>query len=76
MAFSKIVFNGTTLMDVTDTTAIASDVNDGKYFYAASGVKTEGTNTGEVAVIFTQDVNGYIVLPDDGYVPTAVGVSF
>lgn len=32
--------------DVTDTTAAASDVAVGKYFYTSSGVKTEGTNSG------------------------------
>ena len=32
--------------DVTDTTAAASDVASGKYFYTASGVKTQGTASG------------------------------
>ena len=32
--------------DVTDTTAGASDVASGKYFYTASGVRTQGTNSG------------------------------
>lgn len=32
--------------DVTDTTAAASDVASGKYFYTAAGVKTQGTNSG------------------------------
>ena len=32
--------------DVTDTTAAASDVATGKYFYNASGVRTQGTNSG------------------------------
>ena len=35
-----------TFYDVSDTTAAASDVATGKYFYTASGVKTEGTNSG------------------------------
>jgi len=35
-----------TFTDVTDTTAAASDVASGKYFYTAAGVKTEGTNSG------------------------------
>jgi len=35
-----------TFTDVTDTTAAASDVASGKYFYTAAGVKTQGTNSG------------------------------
>lgn len=32
--------------DVTDTTAAASDVASGKYFYTSAGVYTQGTNSG------------------------------
>ena len=32
--------------DVSDTTAAASDVASGKYFYTSAGVKTEGTSSG------------------------------
>lgn len=35
-----------TFTDVTDTTAAAADVANGKYFYTASGVRTQGTNSG------------------------------
>lgn len=35
-----------TFTDVTDTTAAASDVASGKYFYTASGVRTQGTSSG------------------------------
>lgn len=35
-----------TFTDVTDTTAAASDVASGKYFYTASGVRTAGTSSG------------------------------
>lgn len=38
--------DGTTIMDITDTTATASDVTQGKYFYAATGEKTLGTASG------------------------------
>lgn len=33
-------------VDVTDTTAAASDVASGKYFYTAAGVRTQGTASG------------------------------
>lgn len=35
--------DGTTLLDITDTTAIASDVLIGKYLYLASGQKVQGS---------------------------------
>lgn len=53
--------------DVTDTTAAAADVAQGKYFYTSAGVRTEGTSTGggTEAGTVTQDANGYLVLDDD-----------
>lgn len=35
-----------TFTDVTDTTAAASDVASGKYFYTADGTRTAGTSSG------------------------------
>lgn len=35
-----------TFTEITDTTASASDVASGKYFYTAAGVKTQGTASG------------------------------
>ena len=38
-------------IDVTDTTATAADVTQGKFFYTAGGVRTEGTGSGSIATI-------------------------
>lgn len=46
MAVNKVIFNGNTLIDISDTDAVASDVASGKYFYSNAGVKTAGTNSG------------------------------
>ena len=45
MAINKVIYGGNTLIDLTDTSAVASDVLSGKYFYGRDGVKTEGTCT-------------------------------
>ena len=52
--------------DVTDTTASAADVAQGKYFYLANGTKTEGTNQGGSGDGYVwQDGNGYVHLSDE-----------
>ena len=38
--------DGTTIIDITPTTAVASDVSQGKYFFTASGELTLGTLSG------------------------------
>ena len=45
--------DGTTIIDITDTTATAADVSTGKYFYAVSGEKTEGLNAGGNAFLIS-----------------------
>ena len=84
MANNKVqLADGTVLIDITDTTAVASDVAAGKYFYNAAGVKTLGTNSGgggsdptSIQVYIEQDEDGYLLLTDTAIIPTAVGVYF
>lgn len=61
--------------DVTDTTALASDVAQGKYFYLATGEKVQGTATGGGGSV-TQDQDGYIVLPPTGGGSTPSGLVY
>lgn len=55
-----------TFTDVTGTTALASDVLQGKYFFNASGVLTLGTNQGGSGDGYVwQDQDGYVHLSDE-----------
>ena len=69
MANNKVqLADGTTIIDLTDTTAVASDVAAGKYFYTAAGVKTEGTASGGggMTVIETLDSHGGTIVEITG----------
>ena len=48
MAISKVILNNEVQMDVTNTTATPEDVEGGKYFTQANGVRTAGTDTDRV----------------------------
>lgn len=42
---NKVVYGGTTLIDLTSDTATAADVASGKYFHLKSGERVAGTST-------------------------------
>ena len=57
--------DGTSLIDISDTTATADKILTGFTAYGADGSKLTGTATGGGGSV-TQDQDGYIVLPSTG----------
>ena len=62
MAINKVVYGNDTLIDITDTTAVASDVATNKVFYTADGTRTTGTASGGGSSVDWTDV-GYTGTP-------------
>ena len=72
MGTAKVIFQGNTILDITDTTATASDVAQGKYFYTAAGEKTTGSYTpSSVTLQAKTNINpttsSQTITPDSGY---------
>ena len=42
---NKVIYGSTTLIDISDTTAVANKVLSGYYFYDKSGAKVQGTSS-------------------------------
>lgn len=51
---NKVIYGGTTLIDLTGDTVTAADVQNGKIFHLKDGSTTTGTNTWDA---YTQDAN-------------------
>ena len=65
MAINKVVYNGNTLIDISDTTANANNVLDGEIFYDNGGNRTVGNLTlVEEDPIFSQSVASNITSND------------
>lgn len=62
--------------DVTDTTATASDVAQGKYFYDSAGVRTEGTASGGGGTWHKDDDKTHLYIDIPNSVLCDVNLSF
>ena len=57
---NKVIYNGTTLVDLTEDTATAADVAEGKTFHLASGEQAVGTASGSGGGISITNTNAFL----------------
>jgi len=73
MAVQKVAYDGHTLIDLTQDTAVESDVANGKWFHKANGQRVQGTASGggggtatfpgSVMVTFVSNIVGSPTIP-------------
>ena len=64
---NKVIYNGTTLIDLTTDTAVASDVQSGKYFHLATGQRVSGSCTYNADTTDANALAGDILLNKTAY---------
>ena len=67
MALNKVVYKNRTLMDLTNTTAVESDVLNGKVFYKADGSAAMGTNGNSLQLQLKNFSTGDYTSPQSAY---------
>ena len=71
MAINKVYYGSKKIIDLSDTTLIASEVPVGKYFYDCNGIKQEGKYDGGTINLQSKEVtpteSSQTIMPDVGY---------
>lgn len=74
MANNKVVFGGTTIIDITPTTATETDVAQGKVFFKADGSQATGTASGGGSTKNVQAYSGWDYVRASSYTATDVTI--
>ncbi len=70
MALNKIIYKNRTLIDLTNTTAVESDVFSGKVFHKADGTTAIGIGGGSLKLCLknTAGDSSQVIIGDVGFV--------